>query len=103
MSMAHNIFLEFGSTTGIPGLVLFMVVVIRGLLVGIKGVTKAGSSSSLPITALAVFVSIMTHLQFDITVDSGNTLPFFFVPYGILLLLDEWLELRKREDEYAES
>jgi hypothetical protein len=45
----------------------------------------------------------MTHLQFDITVDSGNTLPFFFVPYGILLLLDEWLELRKREDEYAES
>ena len=41
MSMAHNIFLEFGSTTGIPGLVLFMVVVIRGLLVGIKGVTKA--------------------------------------------------------------
>ena len=103
MSMAHNIFLEFGSTTGIPGLVLFMVVVIRGLLVGIKGVIKAGSSSSLPITALAVFVSIMTHLQFDITVDSGNTLPFFFVPYGILLLLDEWLELRKREDEYAES
>jgi putative inorganic carbon (HCO3(-)) transporter len=102
MSMAHNIFLEFGATTGIPGLALFMVIVVFGILRGIKGVITAGSSSSLPVTTLAVFVAIVTHLQFDITVDSGNTLPFFFVPYGILILLDKWLELRAKEDEYAD-
>jgi len=102
MSMAHNIFLEFGATTGIPGLILFMVIIVVGVLRGIKGVIKAGSSSSLPVTTLAVFVAIITHLQFDITVDSGNTLPFFFVPYGILILLDEWLEQRAKEDEYAD-
>ncbi len=103
MSMAHNIFLEFGATTGIPGLVLFMVIIVRGMLMGIKSVIKAGSSSSLPVTTLAVFVAIITHLQFDITVDSGNTLPLFFVPYGILILLDKWLELRTKEDEYAKD
>ncbi len=103
MSMAHNIFLEFGATTGIPGLVLFIVVVVLGVSRGIKSVIRAKSSSSLPITALAVFVAIMTHLQFDITVDGGNTLPFFFIPYGILILLDKWLELRSKGDEYAED
>lgn len=103
ISMAHNIFLEFGATTGIPGLVLFAVVVALGILRGTKSVIRAGSSSSFPVTTLAVFVAIITHLQFDITVDSGNTLPFFFIPYGILMLLDEWLELRAKEDEYAED
>lgn len=103
MSMAHNIFLEFGATTGIPGLILFVVVVVLGISKGIKSVIGAGSSRSLPITALAVFVAVMTHLQFDITVDSGNTLPFFFVPYGILILLDEWLKLQTKEVEYAKD
>ncbi|NLS45332.1 MAG: O-antigen ligase family protein [Firmicutes bacterium] len=103
MSMAHNIFLEFGATTGVPGLILFTVIVVLGISKGIKGIIKTGSSSNLPITTLSVFVAVMTHLQFDITADSGNTLPLFFVPYSMLMLLDEWLGLRTGEDDRGEN
>ena len=94
MYMAHNVFLEFGATTGIPGLILFVVIVVLGVSGGIRGLVRAGSSSSLPATALAVFAAILTHLQVDITLNSGDMLPFFFIPYGVLILLEQWLELR---------
>jgi O-antigen ligase len=94
MYMAHNVFLEFGATTGIPGLILFVVIAVLGISGGIRGLIKAGSSSSLPATTLAIFAAILTHLQFDITLNSGDMLPFFFVPYGVLILLEQWLESR---------
>lgn len=94
MYMAHNVFLEFAATTGIPGLVLFVVIVVLGVCAGIRGLINAGSSSSLPATGLAIFAAVLTHLQFDITLNSGDMLPFFFVPYGVLILLEQWLESR---------
>ncbi len=103
MYMAHNIFLEFGATTGIPGLILFSLAIALGIYRGVRSVTKVGSKEVLPVTALAVFCAILVHLQFDITLNSGDMLPFFFVPYGILTNLDEWLEQRTKEDEYAED
>lgn len=101
--MAHNIFLESGATAGIPGLILFSIAVALGLYAGVQSVNKAGSGEVLPVTTLAVFIAILVHLQFDITLNSGDMLPFFFIPYGILILMDEWLELRAKEDEYAED
>ena len=103
MYMAHNVFLEFGATTGIPGLILFSLAVALGILRGVRGVVKAGSKEVLPVTALAVFCAVLVHLQFDITLNAGDTLPFFFVPYGILTNLDKWLEQRTKEDEYGKA
>jgi len=39
--------------------------------------------------ALAVFVALLTHLQFDLTLYSGNLLPLFFGVYGVLIHLGE--------------
>lgn len=98
MFMAHNILLEFGATTGIPGLILFLVAIIAALSGAVRCIVKSDFSVSLPVTALAVFVAILTHLQFDITLNSGDMLPFFFIPFGVVITLEKWLALRSDGD-----
>lgn len=80
----HNIFVEFGATTGIPGLLL-VVALIGGLLyVGAKStvLTKAPLAIC---TVYAMLVAQIVHLQVDIIIFAATTMPLVFIPTGILL------------------
>lgn len=111
MSTAHNIFMEFGASTGIPGLVLLLVVIAFGIANGVKACRSsptrralrqapgkcirladegaAGQAHGVPGVVLAAFATLLAHLQFDLTVYSGDMLPLFFIVYGVLTYLGE--------------
>ncbi|MGE5584699.1 MAG: O-antigen ligase family protein [Bacillota bacterium] len=103
MSTAHNIFMEFGASTGIPGLVLFLSVVAIGIANGVRACVRSrtgraprlapggvtGQARGTSGVALAAFAALLAHLQFDLTIYSGNMLPLFFIVYGVLSHLGE--------------
>jgi O-antigen ligase len=132
MSTAHNVFMEFGASTGIPGLILLLCVVGLGIANGVKACGQAknpracvpaprlggapaaeSSGGTAPEraeegdsvqhaheeaavrarrvsgVALAAFATVMAHLQFDMTLYSGDMLPLFFVIYGVLAYAGE--------------
>jgi len=137
MSTAHNIFMEFGASTGIPGLALFLGVIVLGIANGAKacglfrtrrarwlppapeGATEqaggraaaqadggaaeqasreaAGRVRGASGVALAAFATLLAHLQFDLTIYSGNMLPLFFIVYGVLTYLGEHVPDQPRE------
>ncbi|MGE5593832.1 MAG: O-antigen ligase family protein [Betaproteobacteria bacterium] len=95
---AHNVFLEFGAATGVPGLVLVGWVIAVGALNGFRALKSGGGGTqgAAPV-ALASFVALLVHLQFDLSIYSVDMLPLFFVPYGALA----WLEERARGRDKA--
>lgn len=140
MSTAHNVFMEFGASTGIPGLILFLCVVVLGIANGAKAcglfqiprarrltphlegatatedaggraveqadgrdaVQRVGREAAARVrgasgVALAVFATLLAHLQFDLTIYSGDMLPLFFIVYGILTYAGEHVPDELRE------
>lgn len=85
---AHNVFLELGAAAGVPGLLGFLVVAVLAIRAGVRALRSVGTGQSAAV-ALAVFVAILVHLQFDLTVYSGNMLPLFFAVYAVLIRLEE--------------
>lgn len=85
---AHNVFLEFGAATGIPGLVLVGWVIAVGVASGLRA-CRLGILQGITPSALAVFVALVVHLQFDLSIYSIDMLPLFFVPYGVLAWIAE--------------
>ena len=80
---AHNVFLEFGAATGIPGVLLVAWVIAAGVASGVRA-CRLGILPGVTPSALAVFVALVVHLQFDLSIYSIDMLPLFFVPYGVL-------------------
>ncbi|HHY32335.1 MAG TPA: hypothetical protein GX515_04795 [Firmicutes bacterium] len=141
MSTAHNILMEFGASTGIPGLALFLGVICLGIANGARacglfrarrvlrirwacslppapeGATEQASGTAAEQAdgeamghvrgasgvALAAFATLLAHLQFDLTIYSGNMLPLFFIVYGVLTYFGEHVPARVRECEGARS
>ncbi|MGE5593964.1 MAG: O-antigen ligase family protein [Betaproteobacteria bacterium] len=90
---AHNVFLEFGAATGVPGLVLVGWVIAAGIANGLYAwkwqMTELGTAEEVPATSLAAFVAVVVHLQFDLSIYSIDMLPLFFIPYAVLAWLAE--------------
>ncbi|HHY45996.1 MAG TPA: O-antigen ligase family protein [Firmicutes bacterium] len=85
---AHNIFLEIGASTGIPGLALFAWVVTAAIINGIKA-ARSAQYGHIGRVALALFAGLMTHLQVDLTIYSMDMAPLFFMIYGTLSWLGD--------------
>lgn len=98
---AHNVFLEFGAAAGVPGLVLVALVIGAGIANGLhawkRQAAELGAARELPATSLAVFVAVVVHLQFDLSIYSIDMLPLFFIPYATLA----WLAERARAGNEA--
>lgn len=92
---AHNLFLEFGAASGIPGLLLAVWVVAVGISSGIRAWKHEIPSRVAPV-ALAVFAALVGHLQFDLSIYSVDMLPLFFIPYGVLSSVGEGGITQKR-------
>ncbi|MEW6227525.1 MAG: O-antigen ligase family protein, partial [Bacillota bacterium] len=74
---AHNVFLEIGAAAGIPGLLAFVALVVTAIRAGLQAWGRPGVGHVAAV-ALAVFAALLAHLQFDLTLYSGNLLPLFF-------------------------
>jgi len=92
---AHNVFLEFGAATGVPGLVLVGWVIAAGIANGLYA-RRLESMEGISATSLAAFVAVVVHLQFDLSIYSIDMLPLFFVPYGVLAWLAEQAQERDK-------
>lgn len=97
---AHNVFLEFGAATGIPGLVLVGWVIAVGVASGLRA-CSLGILQGIAPSALAVFVALVVHLQFDLSIYSIDMLPLFFVSYGVLAWMAERAQGRDRVPQNA--
>ena len=80
---AHNILLEMGASTGLPGLALFLWVIAAGLINGVKA-AKSARHSHQGWVGIVLFIALLVHLQVDIVVYSIDMAPLFFIIYGAL-------------------
>lgn len=84
MAFLHNVFVEFGATTGIPGLVI-LIALIGGLVyVGVKCTVLAKAPLELCVV-FSMIVAQLAHLQFDMILSGAAAMPLGFIPIGILL------------------
>lgn len=84
----HNIFIEFGATTGVPGLLLVTALIGGLLLIGAK-CTLMRRAPLYVCVFYSILVAQIVHLQVDIIIFAASAMPLVFVPMGIILRYHE--------------
>lgn len=87
----HNIFIEFGATTGVPGLILVAALIGGLLLMGAK-LTLLRRAPLYMCVFFSILVAQIVHLQVDIIIFAASAMPLVFIPIGIVLRYHESLK-----------
>lgn len=87
----HNVFMTFLARSGLPGLLLFTLVICAVLIMAVRALTKARTDSVFLVWALGYFIACLIDGCFDVYVENPMGGVWFWTLLGTVLVLSEGL------------